>query len=170
MNTAVARPSGSYYFRPDTTLNREACDYYLPDGVEEMVLTPCIYSKVTKAGKCIGEKFALRHIDNFGFGVLLDAAGTEPQEATCMDATSYLSGDTSPFSESGDSSFEVSVNGEPWFSRSGFEAGMLTDALVAVTRRSSVRASDLLTVCLPDSVILRKGDSFCFSGHKVSIL
>ena len=171
MNIAVVRTSGSYYFRPDTTLNREALDYYLPDGVGEVALTPCIYSKVIKAGKCISQKFALRHIDNFGFGVLLDAAGAEPQEATCMDATSYLSGDTLPFSGIGDAAFEVSVKGEPVFSSSSaFDAGMLTEALAFVTRRSSVRATDLLAVCLCEPVILHKGDYFCFAGKKVSIL
>lgn len=170
MNIAVVRTSGSYYFRPDTTLNREALDYYLPDGVGEVALTPCIYSKVIKAGKCISQKFALRHIDNFGFGVLLDAVGAEPQEATCMDATSYLSGNNLPFSEIEDAAFEVSVKGESVFSSSAFDAGMLTEALTSVTRRSSIRATDLLAVCLCEPVILRKGDYFCFAGKKVSIL
>lgn len=170
MNIAVVRPSGSYYFRPDTTLNREALDYYIPDGVEELTLTPCIYSKVTRAGKCISQKFALRHIDNFGFGVLLDAVGGDPQEAVCMDATSFLSGDTLPFSEIGDAAFEVSVNGEPRFCRDHFDAGMMCDALATVSRRSSLRATDLLAVCLAEPVVLKKGDCFCFAGHKVSIL
>ena len=170
MNIAVVRTSGSYYFRPDTTLNRESLDYYLPDGVEELTLVPCLYSKVIKAGKCISSKYALRHIDNFGFGVLLDAVGGDPQEAVCMDATSYLSGDTLPLAEIENAAFEVSVNGEPQFSREGFGAGMLTDALVTVSRKSSLRATDLLAVCLPASIILHKGDCFCFAGHKVSIL
>lgn len=170
MNIAVVKTSGNYYFRPDTTLNREALDYYLPDGVEFVTLTPCIYSKVIKAGKCIGARFAPRHIDNFGFGVLLDAVGADPQEASCMDASSYLSGDTVPMAGIGNADFEISVNGETCFSCDSFEAGMLYDALVTVSRRSSVRATDLLAVCLPASAILRKGDYFVFSGRKVAIL
>ena len=170
MNIAALKPSGKYYFRPDTTLNREASDYWLPDGVEEVVLVPCIYSKVIKAGKCIGERFAHRHIDNFGFGVFLDAAGADPQEATCMDATSYISGDTLPFIAIGNSSFEVSVNGEPWYRGDAFDEGMLCDALVTISRKSSVRATDIVALCLPASVTLHKGDSFSFSGKKVNIL
>ena len=170
MNIAVLKSSGNYCFRPDTTLNREARDFYLPDGVEAIVLTPCIYSKVVKAGKCVAQRFATRYVDNFGFGVLLDAEGADPLEAICLDGSSYLSGETLPVGDIEDASFEVVVNGEPWFSRDGFSAEMLYDALVAVSRRSSVRATDLLAVCLPSSVTLRKGNSFSFAGHKVEIL
>ena len=170
MNIAVLKPEGNYCFRPDTTLNREARDYYLPDGVDAVVLTPCIYSKVIKAGKCVSERFAGRYVDNFGFGVLLDAGGVDPLEAFCLDGTSYLSGDTVPLSEIEGAGFEVCINGEPWFKGDRFDAAMLFDALVTVSRRSSVRATDLLAVCLPASVTLHKGDSFSFEGHRVDIL
>jgi len=170
MNIVVLRPSGNYYFRPDTTLNREACDYYIPDGVEGLDLVPCIYARVTKAGKCIAKKFAPRHIDNFGFGVFLDAAGVDTQEAICMDATSYLSGDTLPLSGIGDSKFEISVNGETCFRQDNFNEDMLYDALASISVRSSVRATDLVAVCLPASIRLHKGDYFSFCGRKVNIL
>jgi hypothetical protein len=170
MNIAVLKTSGNYCFRPDTTLNREARDYYLPDGIDAIVLTPCIYSKVAKAGKCVSERFAGRYVDNFGFGVLLDAIGADPLEAFCLDGTSYLSGETVPLEKIEGAGFEVSVNGKPWFKGEGFNAATLYDALVAISRRSSVRATDLLAVCLPASVTLRKGDCFAFEGHKVEIL
>ncbi|MBR0534692.1 MAG: hypothetical protein IJK19_08480 [Bacteroidales bacterium] len=170
MNIAVLKTSGNYCFRPDNTLNREARDYYLPDGVEAVSLTPCIYAKVVKAGKCIAGRFAGRYVDNFGFGVLLDAASADPMEAVCLDGTSYLSGDTLPVSDIEEAAFEVLVNEEPWYSGGAFSAAMLHDAVVTVSRRSSLRATDLLAVCLPASTILHKGDSFSFAGHKVSIL
>lgn len=170
MNIAVLKPSGRYYFRPDTTLNREACDYYLPDGVDEVTLTPCIYSKVVKAGKCIARRFAARHIDNFGFGVLLDAAGADPQEAICMDGTSYISGDTLPFPEIGNAVLDLSINGSPWFRQEAFDVSVLADAIVTVSRRSSVRATDIIAVSLPASATLRKGDCFSFCEKKVKIL
>lgn len=170
MNIAVLRPSGNYCFRPDTTLNREARDYYIPDGIEAVTLRPCIYSKIIKAGKCVSERFAERYVDNFGFGVLLDAEDTDPMEAFCMDGSSYLSGDTAPVSGINDAVFEVSVNGKPWLRKEEFSAGMLFDALVTVSRMSSVRATDMIAVCLPESVTLHKGDSFTFEGQKVNIL
>ena len=170
MNIAVLKPSGRYCFRPDTTLNREACDYYLPDGIEEVTLTPCIYSKVIKAGKCISARFAGRHIDNFGFGVLLDAAGSDPQEASCMDGTSYISGDTLPLGEAAGRAFDVCINGEPWFIKDDFEESLLAEAVVTVSRRSSLRATDIVAVSLPASISLRKGDWFSFCGKKVNIL
>ncbi|MBR5735590.1 MAG: hypothetical protein IKX60_02195 [Bacteroidales bacterium] len=170
MNIAVLRSSGKYCFRPDTTLNREARDYYLPDGVEAVILTPCIYSRVVKAGKCISVKFAGRYVDNFGFGVLLDAKDSDPLEAICLDASSFLSGETLPFSEIGNAVFEVGVNGKPVFRQDSFSTSTLIDALVTVSRRSSVRATDLLAVCLPASVVLHKGDHFTFQGRKVEIL
>lgn len=170
MNLAVLRPSGNYCFRPDTTLNREARDYYLPDGIEAVTLTPCIYARVVKAGKCISPRFAERYVDNFGFGVFLDADDADPLEAICLDGSSYLSGGTAPLSEIPDAVFEVSVNGSPWLRQESFSTGMLFDALVTVSKRSSVRASDLLAVCLPESVILHKGDFFSFEGHRVCIL
>lgn len=170
MNIAVLKPSGNYCFRPDNTLNREARDYYLPDGVDAVTLTPCIYSKVVKAGKCIAERFAGRYVDNYGFGVLLDADGADPMEAICLDGSSFLSGDTIPLSGIENASFEVSVNYGPWYRGGSFDAAMLYDALVTVSRHSTLRAADLLAVCLPASIVLHKGDSFSFAGHKVEIL
>lgn len=170
MNIAVLKPTGNYCFRPDTTLNREARDYYLPDGIEAVTLNPCIYAKIIKAGKCISARFAERYVDNFGFGVLLEAQDADPMEAICLDGSSYLSGDTTPVSEIADAVFEVSVNGNPWLRKEGFSAGMLRDALVKVSGRSSVRATDLIAVCLPETVTLHKGDFFSFCGQKVDIL
>lgn len=170
MNIAVLKPSGNYCFRPDTTLNREARDYWLPDGVDAVVLTPCIYARVVKAGKCVTERFAGRYVDNFGFGVLLDAEGADPLEAICLDGSSYLSGDTLPLSGLESAAFEISINGKPWLHRDSFSPATLYDALVAVSRRSSVRAADLLAVCFPESAVLHQGDSFTFEGRKVGIL
>jgi len=170
MNIAVLKPSGNYCFRPDSTLNREAADYYIPDGIDALTLTPCIYTRLVRAGKCIGERFAQRYADNFGFGVLLDAAGADPFEALCMDSTSYLSGQTGPMSEIGDAAFEVCVNGEALFRHDAFNAAMLYDALVKISSKSTLRASDLVAVCLPSSIILKRGDCFSFGGHEVKIL
>ena len=87
-----------------------------------------------------------------------------------MDATSYLSGDTLPFPEIASAAFEISVNGENCFSKNDFEESVLYGALATVTQRSSLRASDLLAVCMPAVATLKAGDYFCFAGHKVCIL
>ena len=169
MNIAVLTVSGSYYFRPDTTLNREAEEYYVPDGVESLNLVPCIFSRIGKAGKCISSRFARRYINNFCFGVLLDAPELCAGEATCMDATTCLSA-AMPLEELGNAVFEVNLNGRPCFRYDDFNFGMLSDALVKITRRSSVRASDMIAVCLSDGIRLEKGDSCTFARRSLSIL
>ena len=87
-----------------------------------------------------------------------------------MDCTSYISGDTLPLSEASGRAFEVCINGEPWFSKNDFEESLLAEAVVTVSRRSSLRATDIVAVSLPASIPLHKGDWFSFCGKKVNIL
>ena len=53
MKIVVANPSGSYYCKPDSTLNHNNSDYYCPEGVALLEVVPCIYTHIDKAGKCV---------------------------------------------------------------------------------------------------------------------
>ena len=62
---------GPCYCRPDTTWERENKDFYLPDCITELYWTPVAFAKISKAGKCIGKKFASRYYDACGYGILM---------------------------------------------------------------------------------------------------
>lgn len=109
-----------YCFRPDTTLEKESFDYYIPDGVSELTYSPVLFVRLCRAGKAIGEKFAGRYYDSGGFGVLLygesiigSGAAAGLSMASSLDKTSLL-----PFPlidkdvlEKSRNIFSLSVNG-----------------------------------------------------------
>ena len=67
----IVKPYGSglCYCRPDTTWERENKDFYSPECVKELHWSPIIFVRISKAGKCIGGKFASRYYDEFALGV-----------------------------------------------------------------------------------------------------
>ncbi len=90
----IVRPygSGSCYCRPDTTWERENKDFYSPECVNELHWAPILFVRISKAGKCIGGKFASRYYDAFGFGALMYIGDFMPclASASCADHTSLL--------------------------------------------------------------------------------
>ena len=55
----IVQPYGKTlgYCRPDTTWERENKDFYVPESVDTLLWTPVLFARISKAGKCIGEKF-----------------------------------------------------------------------------------------------------------------
>lgn len=93
MNIALKTFSGQVTSRPDTTWERENRDFYIPDFVREMLWSPVLFTRVEKAGKCIGRKYADRYIDGMGFGLLLHPlveCNGEAVPSSCMDHTTIL--------------------------------------------------------------------------------
>ena len=103
MNIIVkAFGTGRFYCRPDTTWEREDKDLYLPDAVTGYLWTPVLFARISKAGKCIGRKFADRYYDAVSYGILLyvkdllcPAEQNAPEAislaaASCTDHTSVL--------------------------------------------------------------------------------
>ena len=64
------------YCRPDTTWERENKDFYSPDCVNEIYWTPVVFARISKAGKCVGEKFVERYYDGVGCGMLMYCAAS----------------------------------------------------------------------------------------------
>jgi len=81
----------SCYCRPDTTWERENRDFYVPESVGELHMAPIVFARISKAGKCIGEKFVERYYDGFGFGTLMYCGDArETAFSSCYDHTSIL--------------------------------------------------------------------------------
>ena len=60
-----------FCFRPDTTWERENRDFFSPDFMSRIFFTPVIFARISRAGKCIGRKFAGRYYDASNFGMLM---------------------------------------------------------------------------------------------------
>lgn len=92
----IVRQYGSdlCYCRPDTTWERENRDFYSPECVNEIYCAPVLFARISKAGKCIGEKFAGRYYDGIGFGILMycsmDGSRIDVATGSCIDHTSIL--------------------------------------------------------------------------------
>ncbi|MGN0189693.1 MAG: hypothetical protein ACI395_09285, partial [Candidatus Cryptobacteroides sp.] len=69
MNIALKTYSGMVTSRPDTTWERENRDWYIPDFITGVLWSPVLFTRIGKAGKCVGRKYADRYIDGMGFGL-----------------------------------------------------------------------------------------------------
>ena len=87
----IVKPYGSQlcYCRPDTTWERENRDFYSPECVNEVIWAPVVFARVSKAGKCIGGKFASRYYDAVGCGMLM-YGNNDLAYGSCIDHTSIL--------------------------------------------------------------------------------
>lgn len=141
MNITVLDTGGTVSCRPDTTWERENKDFFTPDAVESLSWTPVLFAKMSKAGKCIGQKFAGRYYESVCYGILLYAEGHP--SAAFFDRTSILPSATFSKDELNDAEgrFEFKKNGETIFSaENGGDASMriekaITDASMIVSQR-----------------------------------
>lgn len=82
--------------RPDTSWEREDKDLYVPDGIHAYMWTPVLFARISKAGKCVGRKYASRYYDAVNYGMLLypsdmlDGSPYGIAAASCADHTSVL--------------------------------------------------------------------------------
>lgn len=88
--------SGKCCCRPDTTWERENRDFYVPEKANSIYWSPIVFARISKAGKCIGSRFAPRYYDAMNFGTLmyigdmLDGSSEGFACASCADHTSIL--------------------------------------------------------------------------------
>lgn len=178
-----------YCFRPDTTLEKESFDYYIPDGVSELTYSPVLFVRLCRAGKAIGEKFAGRYYDSGGFGVLLygesiigSGAAAGLSMASSLDKTSLL-----PFPlidkdvlENSENSFSLSVNersmnehsinersvNERSVNRNGTftchpDFAGIPEILHRISVRTSLRTGDIVAVELGERLPIHAGEKLC---------
>ncbi len=150
----IVKPYGSRscHCRPDTTWERENKDFYSPECVNELHWAPILFVRVSKAGKCIGEKFASRYYDAFGFGALMYVGDMMPclASASCADHTSLL-----PFPlynpvvlENEENTYKVMKNDESIFNI-GSGSALKTEIEAAICKASqltSLRIGDFVAM------------------------
>ena len=147
------------YCRPDTTCEKENRDIYLPEGSRSMQWAPVVFARVSKAGKCVGKKFASRYYDAFNFGVLLYCNSDEDSGniafASCADHSSVLPFPMQQSSalEKDGHTFELSVGSEDTFRTekpSEELISLIEEAICLVSKRVSLRIGDLVAVELKE--------------------
>ena len=180
----IVKPYGSElcYCRPDTTWERENRDFYSPECVNEVLWTPVVFARVSKAGKCIGKKFAQRYYDGVGCGMLMYCRVMDLPVTSCVDHTSILPMPLyDPVVLEGEKAFEVMRNGESYVTlrNSGTNAdlsteqvqddtqsvrcewiSLLEDALCKASQLTSLRIGDFIAVELaPIAVLASREDA-----------
>lgn len=152
MNIIVCE-NENIFVRPDSTWERENKDLYATDGTSGYDFRPVVFAKISRAGKCIGEKFVERYFESVGFGLLLS-----PQEARglrtaeCYDSTSRLA---FPYfgkvvlNDDYANEFSVNDGGATVFCTTTSEATLhdLEKAICQTSSIMSLKVGDI--VCLP---------------------
>ena len=172
----IVKPYGSdlCYCRPDTTWERENRDFYSPECVNEVLWAPVVFARVSKAGKCIGKKFAQRYYDGVGCGMLIYCG--LPAISSCVDHTSILPMPLyNPVVLEEEKVFEVCINEQPVSALSSNAATdmlpgvmstersewrhLLEEALCNASQLTSVRIGDFVAVELaPIASLAKQGD------------
>ncbi len=151
----IARPFGSRYCycRPDTTWERENRDFYSPECVNEILWTPIVFARMSKAGKCIGNKFVQRYYDSVGCGVLLYCEGQDIAFTSCLDHTSILPSatfDPTRFEEASNT-FEIIANGIKDSIRiDGNIKALLEETICQASQLTSLRTGDFVAIELDE--------------------
>lgn len=153
----VVKPFGTDFChcRPDTTWEKENRDIYIPEVASCVSWTPVLFARISKAGKCIGEKFASRYYDSFNYGMLIychpeDAKAAEDTAiCSCFDHSSLLPApmyNPVVMEESGNE-FHLSRNGyEIFATKTDGAVIMLEDAICTASRTTSLRIGDIVAV------------------------
>lgn len=148
MNITVIDTCGNVSCRPDTTWEREDKDFFVPDEIGGFSYTPVLFAKMSRAGKCIGAKFADRYYEAIGYGVLLYAEGHSA--AAFFDRTSVLP--AAVYSkitlENPENVFSFSLDGRIVYETAVGEGARkrVEDALAAVSKVVSQRIGDLVAI------------------------
>ncbi|MCI6917802.1 hypothetical protein MR813_01970 [bacterium] len=77
---------GLFYFKPDTTLNRDYTNLYLPHFIKRVAATELFYIRIDRAGKGIAERYASRYFSKGNYALSISIApdiipNTTPSQA-----------------------------------------------------------------------------------------
>lgn len=150
--------SKGFICRPDSTLLRAITEYFLPDYVEGLSLSPVFYIKTHRAGKAISPRFIERYIDGAGYGLLLypqitsSAAvnqSTLPFVENSLDYTSIIPLSISPFnshSYSETSPYQLLINGKSPSDRLVLpDKKLIFNKISEISQYCSLRIGDFIT-------------------------
>lgn len=65
---------GLFYFKPDTTLNRDYTNLYLPHFIKRVAATELFYIRIDRAGKGIAERYASRYFSKGNYALSISIA------------------------------------------------------------------------------------------------
>ena len=77
---------GLFYFKPDTTLNRDYTNLYLPHFIKRVEAKELFYTRIDRAGKGIAERYASRYFSKGNYALSISIApdifpNTTPSQA-----------------------------------------------------------------------------------------
>ncbi len=168
---AVPYNSKGFYLRPDTTLNRNWGDFYVPDFVTSLSAIPFAYVKICKAGKAILQKFAERYYGTVEYGIAVRAVSINEKEpvtfsvANSFDYSTYLSEDRETSSDLP----EFSKNGIPVCRLAQPPKEDIEQAIEKITSIISIRYGDILLFELHEGVPVIPGDKIGLDNSGFSI-
>lgn len=151
MNIIVKTYNGKIISRPDTSWEKDSEDFYPPDFIESITLSPVIFARICKPGKRVCLKFAGRYYDSFGYGVLLypeNLIGGEPEDfacASCIDHTSFL---PFPLNEKGKerAGFILYKNGKKIFQQEADIGDLIEKSICEASERTCLRTGDFVAI------------------------
>ena len=161
----IVKPYGSdlCYCRPDTTWERENRDFYSPECVNEVLWAPVVFARISKAGKCIGTKFASRYYDAVGCGMLM-YGHKDLAFGSCLDHTSILPMPMyDPSILENEKVFQVSITGteacEPLVKHNEVyipdsSRTILEEAICKASQLTSLRIGDYVAVEMAQAAVL----------------
>jgi len=170
MNIVVKTYGGAVYCRPDTTWERENKDLFVPDAVDGYNHAPVIFARISKAGKCISEKFAERYFDSFSYGTLL-YVGEDLACGSCYDHSSVLPGPLygTPVLENPDNTFVLRKGQETIFTAKVGDgsAEAIKKAIAEVSKIVSLRIGDYVAIELAEKseLVSRSEESTLLSAE-----
>jgi len=161
VNIVVRTAAGRFIVRPDTTREKNGEDFWLPDDVTEVTWSPVFFVRLSRSGKAIGKRFAVRYYDLWSCGVLLypeDYIGRCEEGfaiASCMDRTTYLPMPTNPVEGLQDAGrLSLSADDVEIFSAALPTKEKIDEAIAEASKRTLLRASDYLCMELRPRTLL----------------
>lgn len=151
MNILIEHPGHRVTYRPDTTWEKNGGDFYPQDDISRLFFSPVLYARILKPGRSIVPRFAHRHYDSAGYGLLfydgekIEAGGlTSFSEASCIDRTSFLPYPAPEIPLGG--VYRIECNGKEVFQGNGGSTTALEASLVHISSHIYLRTGDM--VCL----------------------
>ena len=81
---------GLFYFKPDTTLNRDYTNLYLPHFIKRVEAKELFYTRIDRAGKGIAERYASRYFSKGNYALSISIAPDIFPNATPSQAASAI--------------------------------------------------------------------------------
>jgi hypothetical protein len=143
-----------FYLKPDTSLNRDCNNYFCPETIGSLSVSPFIYIRIERAGKSILEKFAERYYKSGGYGISLKAVSYTTGENTQREMSNLL--DNSTFL----SPIVTGIN--------NLERSLFNNALAVISNYISVRTGDIIAIETGEAKIYERGENIEIKEGKLS--